>query len=139
MKKIIIYTDGGSRGNPGPAGIGAVLLSEGGEVLKEISEYIGERTNNFAEYEALLFALRAAQKIAEKEHTLVGLMIRMDSELVVKQLKGEYKVKDATLREKHTEAKKLFECFAEVHVSHVYREQNKHADRLVNQALDAQR
>src|SRR3989344_1642711 len=98
MKKIIIYTDGGARGNPGPAGIGALITDERGKKLKEISEYIGKTTNNFAEYEALIRALSAIHELFGEKIKNLSIEVRMDSELVVRQLDGLYKVKEKTLK-----------------------------------------
>lgn len=144
-KKIQLYTDGGARGNPGPAGIGAVLVGTGVTSAREgaspaptegeiatISEYIGEATNNQAEYRALIAGLEKAQSIGASE-----VEVFMDSELIVKQMKREYKVKDAELAKLFTEVYNLTTGFKKVTFSHVRREGNKRADELVNQAIDA--
>ena len=131
MSKLIIHTDGGSRGNPGPAGIGAVFSDERGIVKKEISEYIGKATNNQAEYTALVRALEEAQNLGAKEVQIV-----MDSELIVKQLKQEYKVKNKDLAAFFAKAWNLLNRFDKWSVKHVPREKNKRADELVNKALD---
>ena len=123
--------DGGARGNPGPAAIGAVIQSPEGEVLEERGERIGTATNNVAEYRALLLGIERAAELGAAELELVG-----DSELIVRQVKGEYKVKDATLRELHGEVKRALRPFASWSIRHVRREQNAAADRLVNLALD---
>lgn len=138
MQKIVIYTDGGARGNPGPSGIGAVIQDENGKVLKEVSAYIGERTNNFAEYEALIRALREAKKMFGEQLREMQIEVRMDSELVVRQLEGRYKVKEPTLKEQfgHVIKMKLEDAPHMVFV-HVFREENSHADMLVNAAIDA--
>ena len=131
-----LYTDGGARGNPGPAGIGGVVNyvnSEGQKVQKEFKEYIGEATNNQAEYQALLKGLHLAGELGIRE-----LSVKMDSELIVKQLRGEYKVKNADLKPLFAEALKLTNKFASVTFDHVLREKNKEADSLVNQALDGE-
>ena len=127
----MVNVDGGARGNPGPAAIGAVLRSEAGEVLEERSERIGVATNNVAEYRALLLGIERAAALGASELELVG-----DSELIVRQVKGEYKVKDAGLRKLHAEVKRALEPFARWSIRHVRREQNADADRLVNEALD---
>ncbi|HMB54887.1 MAG TPA: ribonuclease HI family protein, partial [Thermoanaerobaculia bacterium] len=101
MEKLVVNVDGGARGNPGPAAIGAVVQVPGGEVLEERGERIGAATNNVAEYRALLLGIERAAELGASELELVG-----DSELVVRQVKGEYKVKDATLRELHAEVKR---------------------------------
>ncbi len=138
MEKLLIYTDGGARGNPGPAAIGAVLQDESGKIVGEISEYIGEATNNIAEYEALVRALTLAKKIFKEALREMKIEVRMDSELVVRQLSGVYKVKDPGLKEKFAVlARMRLEDVPNIIFTHVRREQNAHADALVNQALDA--
>lgn len=138
MQKIIIYTDGGARGNPGPAGIGAVIQDEAGKVLKEISRYIGEATNNVAEYEALVTALEEAKQMFGDELRHMSVEVRMDSELVVRQLNGMYKVKEPTLKEKFAQVATLrLEDVPNITFSHVFREANANADKLVNKAIDA--
>ena len=129
---VTVYTDGGSRGNPGPAAIGGVIL-RGEETVEEFSAYIGEKTNNQAEYAALLAGLERAAK-----HTDVTVNCVLDSELVVKQMRGEYKVKSPELRKLVHQAKHLEEKFKTVTYEHTLREGNVRADALVNQALDAQ-
>lgn len=129
--KLVIYTDGGSRGNPGPAAIGAVVGS------KHYSEQIGETTNNIAEYKAVIFALKKAKhllggdKCAETE-----IEIRSDSELLVSQIKGDYKVKDKELQPLFVEVWNLKQDFKNVEFILIPREENKIADGLVNRALD---
>jgi ribonuclease HI len=137
-EKIIIYTDGGARGNPGPAGIGAVILDANEQVLKEVSRYIGETTNNMAEYQALIEALTEAKKMFGETLRTMQLDVRMDSELVVRQLSGIYKVKEPTLKEQFARVAKIrLEDAPNITFSHVFREQNSHADKLVNAAIDA--
>ena len=130
-KKIIIFSDGGARGNPGPAGIGAVLYDSKKQVLVKISKYIGETTNNQAEYQALISALKKAKELGGQE-----LDVFLDSELVVKQLNREYKVKNKELAPLFLEVYNLSLNFSKITFTHVYRENNKEADRLVNEALD---
>jgi ribonuclease HI len=138
MERLLIYTDGGARGNPGPAGIGAVLMAEDGTVVKEIAEYIGEQTNNYAEYEALIRALKAAHEIFGDKLRDMAIEVRMDSELVVRQLSGLYKVKEPTLKQKFAEIAKLrLEAAPNMTFTHVLRGKNAHADELVNRAIDA--
>jgi ribonuclease HI len=132
MTKLVVNVDGGARGNPGPAAIAAVVQDPRGEVLEERGERIGRATNNVAEYRALLLGIERAAALGASELELVG-----DSELIVRQVKGEYKVKDATLRELHTEVKRALGGFERWSIRHVRREANAEADRLVNQALDA--
>jgi len=131
VEKLVVNVDGGARGNPGPAAIGAVVQAAGGEVLEERGERIGTATNNVAEYRALLLGIARARELGAGELELVG-----DSELVVRQVKGEYKVKDATLRELHAEVIRALRPFSRWSIRHVRREQNAAADRLVNEALD---
>lgn len=129
--KLIVNVDGGARGNPGPAAIGAVVQDANGEVLEERGERIGKATNNVAEYRALLLGIERAAELGARELELVG-----DSELIVRQVKGEYKVKDATMRELHGEVKRALRPFDTWTIRHVRRELNKEADRLVNAVLD---
>lgn len=129
--KLVVNVDGGARGNPGPAAIGAVVQDAGGEVLEERGERIGTATNNVAEYRALLLGIERARELGANEVELVG-----DSELIVRQVKGEYKVKDAALRELHGEVRRALRPFASWSIRHVRREHNAEADRLVNQVLD---
>lgn len=131
MEKLVVNVDGGARGNPGPAAIGAVVRAPGGEVLEERGERIGSATNNVAEYRALLLGIERAAELGASELELVG-----DSELVVRQVKGEYKVKDAALRELHAEVARALRRFDRWSIRHVRRERNAAADRLVNEALD---
>jgi ribonuclease HI len=129
--KLVVNVDGGARGNPGPAAIGAVVQDADGAVLEERGERIGTATNNVAEYRALLLGIERARQLGANEVELVG-----DSELIVRQVKGEYKVKDATLRELHGEVRRALRPFGSWSIRHVRREQNAEADRLVNQVLD---
>ncbi len=131
-KELIIHTDGGARGNPGPAGIGAVLKDKDGNLVAEVSEYIGETTNNQAEYRAVLAALEKAKSLGAEELEFV-----LDSELVVKQLNREYKVKDKGLAVVFMKVYNASLGFKKVSFRHVRREMNKEADALVNKALDA--
>jgi ribonuclease HI len=132
MGKLTVNVDGGARGNPGPAAIAAVLRDLDGEVVEERGERIGRATNNVAEYKALLLGIELAAAQGASAVDLVG-----DSELIVRQVKGEYKVKDATMRELHAEVKRALADFDEWSIRHVRREHNADADRLVNAALDA--
>jgi ribonuclease HI len=129
--KLIIYTDGGARGNPGPAGIGAVIYDEKKNRLAEIAEYIGETTNNQAEYRAVIAALAKA-----KEFDAAELEFFLDSELVVRQLNREYKVKNKELAPLFVKVYNLTLGFKKVVFKHVPRELNKEADKLVNRAID---
>jgi ribonuclease HI len=129
--KVVVHVDGGARGNPGTAAIAAVVQEPDGGVLEERGERIGRATNNVAEYKALLLGIEMASALGAKEVDLVG-----DSELIVKQVKGEYKVKDWTMRELHAEVKQALRGFDSWSIRHVRREHNSEADRLVNEALD---
>ena len=130
--RAIIYTDGGSRGNPGPSALGVVIENENGKVLKEYSHYLGEATNNQAEYEAVIFALQKGKELKIKE-----LEIRTDSELIGKQLQGEYKIKDSDLQPLFIKAWNLRLDYEKVNIKIISREQNKKADKLANQELDS--
>lgn len=130
--KLTIHTDGGARGNPGSAGIGVVITDEKGLVKKEIGEHIGNATNNQAEYCALIRGLEAAHKLGANEVVVV-----MDSELIIKQIKGEYRVRDKELQTLFVRAWNLLQKFSSYSMRHVMRSKNKEADALVNKALDA--
>ncbi|MFC1640624.1 ribonuclease HI family protein [Patescibacteria group bacterium] len=129
--KLKSYSDGGSRNNPGPAGIGGVLLGEDDEIIESLSEYIGTATNNEAEYQALIHMLELAI-----EQNTDQLDCFLDSELVVRQAKGEYRVKDAKLKPLFVKLKQLEAVLPVVTYNHVPREENEEADKRVNQALD---
>lgn len=131
MKKLWLSTDGGARGNPGPAGAGLVIKDENGNVLLEHGQYLGETTNNVAEYTALIEALKLAKSLGGTD-----LHISMDSELIVKQMLGEYKIKQPHLLELAVKVKKLLTDFDSYEFKHILREYNKEADRMVNQAID---
>jgi len=130
-EKLKIFTDGGARGNPGPAGIGAVIFDEKGNVIAEISEYIGETTNNQAEYKALIAGLIKSKELGARE-----LEVFLDSELVVKQLNREYRVKDKDLASLFMQVYNISLGFKKIVFKHIFREKNELADKLVNQALD---
>jgi ribonuclease HI len=125
-----IYSDGASRGNPGPSGIGAVILKDG-EIVHEISKYIGQTTNNVAEYEALLAALDYCVK-----KKLSPVEILADSQLVIRQLTGHYKVKHPNIIPLHEKARKYLAHLDVTGFKHIPREQNKHADWLSNEGID---
>jgi len=139
MVDFIVYTDGGARGNPGPAGIGFVITDESGKVLKKAGKYIGEATNNIAEYEALVTALAELKKVVPKEkRKTANIEVRMDSELLVRQLSGEYQIKEEPLQLKFMKVWNLrVSEFPNMSFVHVRREHNSDADALVNQALDS--
>ena len=132
MDKIVVHVDGGARGNPGPAGIAAVASAPDGTELTAENAYIGETTNNVAEYKALLLGLELAKKLEAREVEVIN-----DSELVARQIGGQYKVKHAGLRPLFLEAMKALRDFDKWSVRNVPRAQNKRADELVNEALDA--
>jgi len=129
---MVVNVDGGARGNPGPAAIGVVVRDPEGGILEERGERIGTATNNVAEYRAMLLGIERARELGATEVELIG-----DSELIVRQVKGEYKVKDATLRDLHAEVGRSLADFERWSIRHVRREQNAEADRLVNEVLDA--
>jgi ribonuclease HI len=131
MTRAVLYTDGGARGNPGAAGIGFAVISEGGEELAAAGRYLGEATNNVAEYEALLAGLRAARSLGVDD-----LVVRADSELVVKQMRGEYRVKHPNLRPLFVAAQELVRAFPKIRFEHVRRADNTRADGLANDAMD---
>lgn len=132
---IVIYTDGGSRGNPGPAGAGAVIYKDGIEIA-HVSKFLGVRTNNWAEYEALILVLEVAHRVLGSPVS-TEVEVRMDSELIVKQMKGEYRVKDPELKKKHERVRLIIlESFPRIAFTHVPREQNKVADKYANDAMD---
>jgi ribonuclease HI len=130
-KKFIIYTDGGARGNPGPAGIGVVIYDEQKQVIDKLSEYLGVATNNQAEYKAVVAAFKKAKELGATE-----LDFYLDSELVVKQLKREYKVKNKDLAPLFLEIHNLSLSFKKISYTHIPRELNKVADALANEAMD---
>lgn len=123
--------DGGSRGNPGPAAYGVVMRDGRGEVVASLKKYIGQNTNNVAEYFGLIAALDYTQT-----HGIRALRVESDSELLVKQMRGQYKVKSEELKPLFERAKKMSQTLEMFRIEHVYREQNREADALVNQALD---
>ena len=128
---IVAYIDGGARGNPGPAGYGVRIEDEAGTLIDEFHGFLGSATNNIAEYNGLLAALRYAQQHGHRK-----VRIKSDSELLVKQMKGEYRVKNAGLQPLYQEARTMAEGLERIVYEHVRREQNKDADRLANLAMD---
>ena len=129
--KGILNTDGGARGNPGPAGIGVVLRTEDGEILAEIAKGIGWATNNVAEYEALIVGLEIAH-----EHGITEIEIQVDSELVMNQMSGNWKIKNERLLSLAVKARSLVERFDSAEIKHVRRAHNTRADRLANAGMD---
>jgi ribonuclease HI len=128
---LLAHSDGGARGNPGPAGYGVVIQDELGRKVAQLSEYLGHQTNNFAEYQGLIAALEYALQNGPKALKLIS-----DSELLVRQIKGIYKVKNATLQDLHGRAKELIAQLEWFSIGHALREQNQDADRLANEAMD---
>src|SRR5579864_36080 len=128
---LIAHSDGGARGNPGPAGYGVVIKDETGRTVASLSEYLGHQTNNFAEYQGLIAALEYAI-----EHGPKALKLISDSELLVRQIKGIYKVKNAVLQDLHGRAKELIAQMEWFSIGHALREHNQEADRLANEAMD---
>jgi ribonuclease HI len=131
-ERLVVNVDGGARGNPGPAAVAAVLSTPDGEVLESRGEAIGTATNNVAEYRAVLLGIELARDRGAKEIELIG-----DSELIVKQVNGEYRVKDAGLRPLHERVRAALADFDRWTIRHVRREHNAAADALVNETLDA--
>lgn len=131
------FTDGGARGNPGPSGVGVVVLNSKGETVRELSQFLGNGTNNYAEYAAVVLALNELKKILGKKTKDVHVEIRLDSELVKKQLGGEYQIKEISLIPHFIEIHNLRVAhFPKVKFVHIPREKNKDADRLANVAMD---
>jgi len=128
---LVAHSDGGARGNPGPAGYGVVIKDESGRKVAALSEYLGHQTNNFAEYQGLIAALEYALQHGPKALKLIS-----DSELLVRQIKGIYKVKNATLQDLHARAKQLIAQLEWFSIGHALREHNQEADRLANAAMD---
>lgn len=136
-EKIIVYTDGGSRGNPGPAGVGVVICNEKGQQIKGYSKDIGIKTNNEAEYEAVIFALQKIKQLFGKEKTKdFEIEMRMDSQLIARQLKGEYKVEEEKLFPLFIKIWNLRMNFGKISFIEIPREKNREADRLANEAMD---
>ncbi len=129
-KRLVIYVDGGSHGNPGPSGIGVIICDEKGNVIKNISKFIGDTTNNVAEYTALIYGLQEALILRADE-----IIINTDSELLAKQLSKEYKTKDAGLKPLYEQVSHLLTGFKKYEIKHIDRSENKGADRLANKAV----
>ncbi|HEX8698419.1 MAG TPA: ribonuclease HI family protein [Myxococcaceae bacterium] len=131
VPRLRLYSDGAARGNPGPSGAGAVLIEPGGQVIAKLGKYLGNQTNNYAEYMGLLLGLKHAKTLGAKE-----IEIFADSELLIRQLGGRYQVKSASLRPLYEEAVKLLNDFSRVKLVHVPREMNAAADEMSNKAID---
>jgi ribonuclease HI len=137
MKKIIVYTDGGARGNPGNAGVGVVVTDTKRNILKQASKALGIATNNMAEYEAVIVALDVLKKLFKDKTKEMEFEFRMDSQLVQRQLIGQYKVKDQNLQTQFSKAFKIIkESFPNISFNHIMREENNLADGLANEAMD---
>lgn len=132
MKKIVIFTDGASRGNPGPAAIGVVLRDTEGKIVTQISQCIGRTTNNQVEYRAIIVALEKALELGATH-----VELNSDSELVVRQIDGRYRVKNATLKPLHQHVKRLLGRLEGFTVNYIPRQRNTEADKLANMALDS--
>jgi len=131
QKRLFVYIDGAARGNPGPAGVGVVILDENKNKIKEYSKHLGNATNNAAEYNALIYALQAAHMLGAKD-----VVLHTDSELVTKQLKGEFRVKNANIKPLFEQAVHLINGFEKITVKRIDRSLNKDADRLANKAIN---
>ena len=136
MSHFTIHADGGSRGNPGPSGAGAMIRDGLGNSVASVSKFLGNRTNNFAEYEAVILAFEALAKMVGKKVGATEVEVKMDSELVVKQMKGLYKVKHPTMKEQYARLIHAAGAFGKVSFTHVPREENGDADALANEAMD---
>lgn len=137
-EKITLFTDGGARGNPGPAGIGVVIMDEEGKVLKEESKFLGETTNNFAEYEAVIEGLKTLKKMFGTDKLKeFDIEVKLDSQLVAEQLSGKYQIKEETLFGQFIKVHNMqVKDFPKIKFTYIPREQNKEADRLANEAMD---
>jgi len=138
MNKYIIYTDGGARGNPGPAAAGVVIYNAKLKEIDKFAHYLGIATNNQAEYQALILGLGRIQKIVDNSHQLAEVSVEafLDSELIVKQLSGEYRVKNKDLKPLVAKVENLTSQFAKVSFKHILRDKNTLADKLLNLELD---
>ncbi len=129
MTHYTLYADGGARGNPGPAGAGAVVRDAAGNTVAEVSEFLGHRTNNFAEYEAVILALAALARLVPETLSATEVAVKMDSELVIKQMQGVYKVKHPVMKAQYARLTALAGAFRSVTFTHVPRAANKAMDR----------
>lgn len=137
QEKYIVYTDGGARGNPGPAGLGVYITDSSGNKIKEISHFLGTQTNNFAEYEAVVQALKALKQLLGSKSKSAHIVFKMDSELIVRQLTGVYQIKEESLIPQFIKVHNaLVKDFKAVQFEHIPREKNKMADALANAAMD---
>ena len=136
MEILTLYIDGASRGNPGDAGIGVLLLNQDGDAVGQVSEYIGKATNNVAEYQALIAGLKEAKSFSIRQKQTYGLVVRTDSELIAKQLTGHFRVRDKKLIPLSLRAMNLLKSFGTWKFVHVSRRENRRADNLANLAID---
>ena len=136
MSHFTIHADGGSRGNPGPSGAGAMIRDHLGNSVGSVSQFLGNRTNNYAEYEAVILAFETLAKLVGKKVGATDVEVKMDSQLVVKQMKGEYKVKHPTMKAQQARLQQAAGAFGKVVFTHVFREENGDADALANEAMD---
>jgi len=138
-EKIIIFTDGGARGNPGPAGIGVVITDGAGKVLKEVSEFLGNATNNFAEYEAVIIGLQTLKKLFNKDRLKeLDIEVKLDSQLVAYHLSRKYQIKEETLFPQFIKIHNMqVKDFSKIKFFYIPREKNKKADHLANKAMDS--
>ena len=135
--RFTIHADGGARGNPGPAGAGAIIRDEFGTSVGSVSKFLGHQTNNFAEYEAVILAFEALAKLVPPaSHKKTEVVVKMDSELVVKQMNKVYKVKHPVMKEQSVRLERAAAAFGTVTYSHIPRAQNSDADALANEAMD---
>lgn len=132
-KDLIVFTDGGSRGNPGPAALGVAIFDASNKLIAKHGHYLGEQTNNYAEYSGLIFALKEAKRLGGQ-----SVKCFLDSELIVRQMSGQYRVRNKALMPLFDEVKRLAAAFEKITFQHVPREKNKVADEMVNAALDAE-
>ena len=140
MEKIVIYADGGSRGNPGPAGAGVAIADGKGNMIKEYSSFLGVKTNNEAEYEAVIFGLQKIKALLGKEKIKnTEIEFRLDSQLIARQLNGEYKIEEERLFPLFIKIWNLKMKFGTIKFTEIPREKNKEADRLANEAMDKER
>ncbi|MBC8465126.1 MAG: ribonuclease HI family protein [Parcubacteria group bacterium] len=133
---IVMSTDGGARGNPGHAGAGVYITDGAGKKIATVSTYLGEQTNNWAEYQATILGLEKLHALYGDALTDMKVVVRMDSELIVRQLNGIYKVKNANLKEQYAKVQELLGGLKHIDIVHVRREYNKEADALANEAMD---
>ena len=139
MKKIIIYTDGGSRGNPGPSALGVIIADEKGKIIKKYGQFLGEMTNNQAEYEAVIFALKKVKALLGKDKIQdIEVEVRSDSELLVSQMQGKFKIMDEDMQRLFISVWNLKIDYKKVEFVSIPREKNYEADALANQAMDEQ-